>query len=433
MSARPHGGGRARPGVNSLRSVQTTWRRFTDWWRTHPLLADSSTAAVLIGFGILSVLSQYEVADAADFELGMPMWIALCWIVAAIAPFALRRRFPVFAFVAAIGLFIALRWWDVPEPFVTAVVFVLATAAVGIHGRPVARTRWRVAAGAAIAAEFVAIIVRDDVRYGISSAYTTTIVFQLLQTVAVYLAACMLGESYRQRIERETDLRQRTDELVIERNLRARQAVVEERVRIARELHDVLAHHVSVMGVQAGAARRVIDRRPDQAVAALSTIESSSRQAIDDLRRLVGLLRADGDGELIGPQPGLGELDDLVADAARGGVPAELRVDGDPATVLPTVQLATYRIVQEALTNVRKHACGATRADVAVIVGPETVEVRIGDDGRPAPPDSALTPGGGHGLLGMRERVAAHGGTLSAGAAGDGWVVHAVLPLRAQR
>jgi signal transduction histidine kinase len=202
--------------------------------------------------------------------------------------------------------------------------------------------------------------------------------------------------------------------------------VFEERVRIARELHDVVAHHVSMMGVQAGAARMVIDRDRVRAMEALTAIETSSRQAVAELHRLLGFLRQAGDRDDLAPQPGLSQLPHLAASMSDSDLAVELSVEGETRSLPPTLDVSAYRIVQEALTNTLKHAA-ASRADVHLRYWPDELEVEIVDDGRPNGASSSAS--GGLGLIGMRERVALHGGQLSAGpAAGGGFAVRVRLP-----
>jgi signal transduction histidine kinase len=206
--------------------------------------------------------------------------------------------------------------------------------------------------------------------------------------------------------------------------------VFAERVRIARELHDVVAHHVSVMGVQAGAARRVMERQPEKAAEALSSIEASSRQALVELHRLLGFLRRAGEADDLAPQPGLAQLEDLVGPGGQGDLTVVLSIEGDPRPLSPTLEVSAYRIVQEALTNTRKHSGGAT-ASVRLRYGPETFEVEVVDDGTSADGDERHVGNeGGLGLIGMRERVSLHGGHLRAGPGADGgFAVLATFPL----
>jgi signal transduction histidine kinase len=211
-----------------------------------------------------------------------------------------------------------------------------------------------------------------------------------------------------------------------ERDLAAREAVVEERARIARELHDVIAHNVSMMVVQAGAERRVLDRDQASTREVLETIEQIGRSALTEMRRLVGMLRTD-DADSLSPQPGLDDVPALVTQIREAGLPVELSVEGDRRALPAGIELSAYRIVQEALTNALKHA-GEAHAEVRVRYGADSLELEIVDDG-PGGPARAST--GGHGLVGMRERVALYGGRLDAGGrAGGGFAVHVLLPVR---
>jgi signal transduction histidine kinase len=208
--------------------------------------------------------------------------------------------------------------------------------------------------------------------------------------------------------------------------LDARRALLDERVRIARELHDVVAHHVSVIGVQAGAARMVLGRDPDRARETLASIESSSREAVLQLHQLLGFLRQAGDADDLGPQPGLEQLRELTAAVSASQLVVDLRIEGEPFALAPTVDASAYRIVQEALTNTLKHA-GATQAAVTLRYGPGEVELEIVDDGRATGAGSPAP--GGLGLIGMRERAALHGGRLETGPReGGGFAVRATLP-----
>jgi signal transduction histidine kinase len=207
----------------------------------------------------------------------------------------------------------------------------------------------------------------------------------------------------------------------------ARDAVAEERARIAREMHDAVAHAMSVMVVQAGAARIVMDRDPEQATAALQRIEDTGRSGLAEMRRLLGILGSDEEASLA-PQPGLERLDDLLETARETGLPVEAMVEGNPRELPPGVDLTAYRVVQEALTNALKHA-GQAHARVVLRYDEEALELEIADDGRGPLPDGTHLRG--RGLIGMRERVALFGGSLETGARpGGGFVVRARIPLR---
>jgi signal transduction histidine kinase len=198
----------------------------------------------------------------------------------------------------------------------------------------------------------------------------------------------------------------------------------EERARIARELHDVIAHSVSVIVIQAGAAEPLVEEDPEQARLALHAIRSTASDALGEMRRLLGILRAADDELSLTPQPSIAELEPLLAQARAGGLEVELRVDGKPRLLAPGVDLAAYRIVQEALTNTRKHA-GASSATVALRYGPSQLEIRVVDDGAAVVEPTVA----GHGLVGMRERVGLYNGALEVGTCdGGGFLVRAVLP-----
>jgi signal transduction histidine kinase len=212
-----------------------------------------------------------------------------------------------------------------------------------------------------------------------------------------------------------------------ERDVAAREAVVNERARIARELHDVIAHHVSVMVMHAAAERRLIDDDRGSTREVLEAVEQTGRTALTEMRRLVEILRSDGD-ESRAPQPGLGDVPILVAQLQEAGLPVELRIDGAPRELPIGIQLSAYRIIQEALTNSLKHGGGAP-ATVDIHYRADTLELEIADDGSGSTRDTA--PGGGHGLVGMRERVALYGGRLDAARRpSGGFSVRVLLPIR---
>jgi signal transduction histidine kinase len=229
------------------------------------------------------------------------------------------------------------------------------------------------------------------------------------------------------------ELRGRATRIQHEHELESRRALAEEQARIARELHDVLAHSVSVMVVQAAAAGDVFDSSPDRAREALRSIEATGRKALTELRRVLGVIRSiDGDAEALAPQPGLSRLDDLIAEVRTAGLHVVLRIEGTAFELPGSLQLSAYRIVQEALTNTRKHA----RANQAVVVlryRPEVLEVEVTDDGLGVVAAGVPADGAGRGLIGMRERVATFGGRLETGPGNrGGFVVRARFPLDGQ-
>ncbi|MFJ4973119.1 sensor histidine kinase [Streptomyces sp. NPDC088755] len=212
---------------------------------------------------------------------------------------------------------------------------------------------------------------------------------------------------------------------------RARREVAEERGRIARELHDVVAHHMSVISVQTGLARFVFDTDRRAARAALDTIDATGREALDELRRMLTVLRAADDGAPAGPMPGLARLDEMAERVRAGGVPVAVTVEGTPRPLAPGVGLCAFRVVREALTNVLKHAPGA-RAEVRVTYEPQQVTVSVTDDGEGVISDRVRTDGG-HGLIGMRERAKLYGGRISIGPRDrGGFAVRLALPTSAR-
>ena len=272
----------------------------------------------------------------------------------------------------------------------------------------------------------------------VSAALRDDVVGEYFGALPAVVLPAITGRVVRRLREDADRLAELTVHLERERERAEHAAVAEERGRIARELHDVVAHGVSVIAIQADAAEAALDRDPELARAPLRTIRRSAKEALEEMRRLLGVLREDGDGGDLLPQPGLGLLDDLVEHARGAGLEVTLAVDGEPRPLSPGLDLSAYRIVQEGLTNVRKHAAGAP-ARVTVTWAPRELALEVRDSGpaRPASPAGAASSGparwtanGGHGLVGMRERVRMHGGELHAGpAAGGGFAVRARLPL----
>ncbi|WP_079039454.1 sensor histidine kinase [Streptomyces sp. Root431] len=332
----------------------------------------------------------------------------------------LARRRPEAALgLLLVGLFAAATTRPVPEA-----TYLLALAADAGVGRLTARRPLKVAVPAALATLAVQIGAATYTTSG-QNVFVTTIVALAL----ALLTAGLLGHSVRERRTHAAELRART----------AAEAVTAERLRIARELHDVIAHSIGVIAIQAGVGRRVIDTQPAEARNALATIETTSRETLAGLRRTLGALRApakDTDGRGPGatpaprdPAPGLADLDRLVASTADAGVRVEVRRLGDPGRSLPPeVDLAAYRIVQESLTNVVRHA-STPACRVTVERSEDTLLVEITDDGGPARP-SGPPAGAGYGIVGMRERAALLGGRFTAGPRpGGGFHVTAALPL----
>jgi signal transduction histidine kinase len=337
--------------------------------------------------------------------LGSVFATAIC------ATVAFRQRYPAAAGVTAQGLS-ALdfnTWHNLQAGGWTIAWF------CSLYGLAVWSTRWRFVAGAAFVGLTDLLPVGRDANPG---HWSSTAIGFALGTVAVMLVI--------RRIVGDRDRRTRLAER--ERDVAAREAVVEERARIARELHDAVAHSVSMMVIQAGGERRALGVGGGSTGEVLQTIEQIGRGALTEMRRLVGMLRT-GSGDSadgLAPQPTLADLPTLMTQVREAGLPVEFQVDGDRRELPVGIELSAYRIVQEALTNALKHA-GRAHAAVYVRYGLDSLELEITDDGGGIPAD---VPGGGHGLAGIRERVTLYGGKFDASAVlGGGFAVRVLLPL----
>jgi signal transduction histidine kinase len=336
-------------------------------------------------------------------------------------PLAARRRFPLPVLVTSVASGLAFATLGLLPPIGLGPAILVAVYSVAAYG-----SRWVSLAGLAVAEVGLAAVQLTPGRTGVDT---------LVGNIGVVAAAWLLGRfahNYRAYAAR---LEERTVELDQAREELARRAVADERLRLARELHDVVAHAISVIAVQSGVGAHVANTRPKEAAKALAAIETTSRSALEELRRLLGVLRQDSEpqGDLT-PVPGLGDLDGLLAEVGKAGLAVRLQVRGTRPPLPAGVDLSAYRIVQEALTNVVKHA-GPARAQVVVGYRDQDVTVEVTDDGRGTMTSvSDGRAGTGHGLIGMRERVAAFGGDLEVGPRpGGGFRVAARLPLAADQ
>src|SRR5215211_7538103 len=335
-------------------------------------------------------------------------------------PLAARRRFPGTVLGISVASGLAIAALGLP-PIVLGLAILVAVYSVAAYG-----DRWVSLAGLAAAAVGSAAVQLTPGRFQAPTVVSNGLIIG---------AAWLLGHFVGVRRRYITRLEERTAELERTRAEQARRAVAEERLRLARELHDVVAHSISVIAVQSGVGAHVAKTQPEEAAKALAAIEATSRAALTELRRLLGVLRQEDEpqGDLA-PVPGLADLDGLLAEVAKAGLAVRLQVEGRPAHLPAGVDLSAYRIVQEALTNVVKHA-GPARAQVAIRYRDHEVRVEVTDDGRGA---AAPTGDGrarvGHGLIGMRERVSVFGGDLEVGPRpGGGFRVAARLPFAADR
>jgi signal transduction histidine kinase len=345
-----------------------------------------------------------------------PLWLDIALIVAIVAPLLARRRFPFGAPVAVAAAVVVASLLDdrlTPTNFIT---FLSGCAAVFLVA--LLRDRRQALAGLAIVVGTDAVVERTDPQGGLGNFLFFGLIFSV-----VWVIGFALGRKF----EEADEARDRAARAEREREERARTAVAEERARIARELHDVVGHSVSVMTVQAAGVRRLL--RPDQERErdALLVVERTGREALAEMRRMVGVLRRPEEAPALAPQPSLEHLDRLVAQAREAGLEVDLSIEGEAVELPAGVDLTAYRLVQEGLTNAIKHA-QAKRAEVVVHYSDGEVEVTVSDDGRGV----GTGDGGGHGLVGMRERVSVYGGDLDAGPRpGGGYRLRAKLPLAA--
>ena len=389
--------------------------------REHPFLVDAALAVLLFFLVVTSGLGSDDSTS-----------VVLVLSLALIAPLAWRRRATVPAAIAVTvaGLveLVVLSQFLLANVAAPAMVYALAAYAPAV---------WRRAGlvvglvGALLAADRYF----GNVYLGVGSGYASlqgTVISAA--AIAVLVLACWaMGSVKRGRLLREQGLRERAELLEVERDQEMALAASAERARIAREMHDVVAHSLSVVIAQADGGRYAGRTDPGAAIGALEQIAATGRTALTDMRSLLGVLREDGAQEFA-PQPDVAAITDLVADVQRSGLDVDLISEGTPVELAAGTQLAAYRITQESLTNVLKHAGPASRAWVRLHWREDALELSVLDDGRGAAAVRETGDGGGHGVLGMRERAALHGGRVDAGPRhGGGFGVHAVLPYRQRR
>ena len=366
------------------------------WWdrirRVNPLIWDSLLAAFVASIVAATVASQHGVHGPAAWAL----------VIAASAPLALRRRAPlaVLAVVAGVVVLFAI----VGNGAAAEVALALAAYTVA------AREDWRRVATYGLPIAIVAGLVSQ-----IAAQTHRNWVEVLTGIIGSIGLPVLIGRIVFNRRRR----------LALDRELAAREAVSSERTRIARELHDVVAHSMSVMIVQAGAARTVVDRDPAAAREAIAHVEETGRAGLAEMRRLIGVLTDADEAASTAPMPGLAELDPLLDTVRAAGLPVEVVRTGTPRDLPAGADLAAYRVIQESLTNALKHA-GPASARVSMDFAPDRLTIEVADDGRGPTQD----PGVGHGLIGMRERVGVFGGSLRTGERpGGGFVVRAEIPV----
>ena len=388
------------------------------WLRANPRAADVMLATfVTTAAVIVHILAPDQTEDYRD-----PAWWTIPLVVASVFPIAWRRSFPIRSGLVVAAAQIVTALLDIDGTGFLGVI--IALYSIGAHSSGQRRTNalWAIAVG--IVLLFIAGLTVGEVNIG-----------DFISSIVILVTAFVLGDNLRRRRDKAESLAERAERAEREQALIAQQQVNAERTRIARELHDVVAHSVSVMVIQAAAARRNLIDAPDVAQTALTNIEDTGRQTMNELRGILGVLRNDsdaGDGGLDGPslapQPSMTNLDALVR--ASDDLPIRLTINGSLDDLAPSVTLSGYRVVQEAITNVRRHAGPVSAVTIDVERGADALTITVGDDGRGAAADDV---GPGYGVIGMRERVAAAGGSVNVGPrGGGGWRVQAMLPAHAE-
>jgi signal transduction histidine kinase len=373
----------------------------TSFARTHVLMTDGAIAAVVFVFGLLA-------SEVVSLSLSHAVFTVLLAL-----PLVWRRRAPITVFLVIAA--VAFVQWLSNVQLAGDVALLVALFTVADDRSP------RAAIGASIILECGAVLA--------TARWTTS--HSALRTLAllsgVVVAALVSGIYVRARRAHVASLEERAQRLEIERDQHARLAAAAERARIAREMHDIIAHSLAVVIALVGGASAKLRSDPDQASDALASVSDLSRQALDDTRRLLSVLRDEDGAASHSPQPGVAQIADLVQQVSSTGIVATLHSEGAPTPLATGLSLAAYRIVQEAITNALKYAQGATVIAVVLVWSPGQLEIRVSDDGR-CTPASEISESG-FGLAGMRERAALYGGSASAQALGSGgWVVSATLP-----
>jgi signal transduction histidine kinase len=427
-------------------------------WRRPPVgpeevRIDAAVAGALLVGALLSMVLQ---RTAGVYEEPAAGWVSLLCLAATTLPLALRRRHPSVVAVVVMVAFIVTAVNLVPETLFINIALFMALYTVGAWEPDRRRATWvRLGVVVVMFGWLLVSIFRtvtdpeslpDFSRVGLFSPLVAFLLTQLLTNVLYFAGAYWFGDHAWASARERARTAYRGRLLQIERQVVERQAVALERLRLARELHDAVAHHVSMMGVQAAAARTLLGADTDRAARALEQVEDSARQGIDELQGVLGMLRetaAEAAGGEPGTRPelaahdgvgslGVERIPELVERATESGLAATYQVVGDPVPLPPLVSLNLYRIAQEALTNTRKHGGTRARADVRLRYLPAAVELEVSDDG--AGGRRSNVPSSGLGLVGMRERVAADGGTLEAGPRSrGGFLIRAQVPLRSDR
>jgi signal transduction histidine kinase len=384
------------------RTLQRLWPVAKRYWFDALLVAG-------IGVSIAVAVADQHTKNGPDG----PLWFDVIASVAFLVPFFFRRRYPFGAPAAVVVLIAAISFVDARLINAEFVAFLSGISAAFMFG--MLKDRSQALAGAAILVGVVAIVAHNQGDHPGDFGFP----------LVVFGIAWIVGFGLGQKFHEADEAKERADRLEREREEEARLAVAEERARIARELHDIVGHSVSVMTVQAAGVRSLLKPEQEREREALLIIEQTGREALAEMRRMVDVLRRPEEAPALAPQPSLGHVDKLVSQAREAGLPVELRIEGDPVQLSAGVDLTAYRLVQEGLTNAIKHA-RAGHAEVVVRYSNRNVELTVSDDGS----GDGDGEKGGNGLVGMRERVSVYGGELDAGPRPEGgYRLHATLPL----
>ena len=410
--------------VARLVGMDTRPRAWVSMGQLQPRTFDRVLVGFLLGIGLINAILDLHFGErevrfplGAPSGLAIPFLVGLALLLVQVVPLLWRRSHPSLVLLLVAAAF-AARVLLGFNPGIAGFGLLVAMYSVAAYDVGVRRLLFLLVAGVGFIAGFVVFAVTGNPRS-----------FAITVPSLIFVAAWLIGDYLRTRRAYVSQLEERAARLERERDQDRRLAADEERTRIARELHDVVAHDVSVIAIQAGAARAVQSTKPEAAVQALGLIETTARETLVELNRLLGVLRS-GNGATPdrSPQPGIGQLATLVEGLRAAGLVVDARVDGEPRPLPPAVDLTAYRIVQEATTNVLKHA-RARRVDIRVHYSETVLGLDIRDDG--AGDGSDPSSSSGHGLIGMRERVALFGGKFHAGRnRAGGFSVHARLPIQ---
>lgn len=408
----PHRYGRSMRPVREWGAVR--------WARAHVLAMDALLAAPMLAITLSIHLFG---PDRPDYTFRDPTWWTAVIVVAASVPLIWRRVHPVPAALAGVGIQIGLQLLDINGTgWVPAMLLLYA---LGAHARGRSRLRAGITIGLAIGTSLAVGFIVGEASRTTETPPTRTSAGDVIGSTTVLGVAYLVGDRFQRRRNEMSELAERAEH---ERELLAARRVAEERTHIARELHDVIAHSVSVMVIQAAGARRNLERDPAAAARLLTNVEGTGRAAMQELRQVLGVLRDASEDSTVRPLPRLADLGDLVESVDE--VEVALTTTGSLEGLPAGTELAAFRVVQEALTNIRRHAGPGANVSIGVERHHDHLDLSVSDDGRGA--STTVTNGPGYGLIGMRERVVTVGGTLDAGPRrSGGWSVRAYFPLDA--